>query len=199
MKRFVVLVNVVCVFALISPVLAHSRDRDRDRDRVWQRLASGELPEDDRKDKRAKVEKRLEMMLMWRLGEALDLDEETGAKLFPVIKKYEKERREMHRSQRKTTKNLRKALKGEEDEKLSSLLAELRQNVKETDKLKDKEYEELKGILSTKQLAKYILFRGEFNREIKNILESRHRRDRKKGPDHRVPIYDDEEQKEDND
>lgn len=205
MKRFMVLVNVVCVFALMSPVLAHSRDRNRgrDKDRMWQSLADSrqgdDLFKDDRKgkgskkDKRAKVEKRLETMLMWRLGEELDLDEETGSKFFPVVKKYEKERREIHRRQRKTTKSLRKALKGEEDEKLPALLAELRQNVKKTDSLKDKEYEELKGVLSTKQLAKYILFRREFNREIRKIVEARHHRDRKKGPDHRVPRYEDEE------
>ena len=169
---------------------------DRDRVRQHQMFAASETGRSagDKQGKRAKVEERLELMLMWKLSEEMDLDEKTGAKFFPIVKKHERERKEILHRLKKTKKGLRQALKEEQDEKLAGLLADLKENTKKLTSLKDQEHDALKGVLSTRQLTQYILFRERFGRKIRDIVaDTRQRRKRNKGPDHRPPIYDEDE------
>ena len=42
------------------------------------------------KEQRDKVKNRIETVKMWKLTKALDLDEATSTKLFPIINKYDK-------------------------------------------------------------------------------------------------------------
>jgi hypothetical protein len=190
MKRSVGLIGfLVCVLVpvLIQPVYSkpikgHARYRMADYN-------EDVADKDELRDKRAKVEKRLQMVLMWRLSEELDLDEDTGARFFPAIKKYERKQREISHRQKELRKELRKALKRNDDEKLGDLLEDLSHIAAERAELREQEYKELKGILSNTQLAKYVLFRRDFERELRHIIsESRRRRQRSRGPDHRPPV-----------
>ena len=120
-----------------------------------------------------------ELIRMWKLTEELDLTEETGAKLFPILHKYDEKRMELHKERRNTMNELRKALKDEatSDEAIQEVMNKLDKNTLTASDLTRQQREELKGILSPRQQAKFVLFQREFHREIRKIIsEARERR-----------------------
>lgn len=147
-----------------------------------------EPPEDfDRpppKGQMEKVRKRIETLKMWKLTQALDLDEKTSAKLFPLLSKYDKKRAEIERAMRDDMKELRESLKERREGNLKNILDKLEQNHKAIQMINDEERAELKKILTIEQQARFILFQQEFDREIRRIIaEARERRHERLGKD----------------
>ena len=130
-------------------------------------------------EKREEIRKRIELIRMWKLTEELDLTEETGAKLFPVLHTYDEKRMELHKERRNIMEQLRKALKDEatSDKAIEAAVDKLDENtLAETDLIRQQR-RELKGVLSPRQQAKFVLFQREFHREIRKIIaEARERR-----------------------
>lgn len=136
------------------------------------------------KEQMEKVRKRIETMRIWKLTKALDLDEKTAARLFPLLNKYDKKRAEIERDIKDNMKNLRDALEDKKESKLRGLLERLEKNHKALQGLNDEERAELKHILTVGQQAKYLIFLQEFNREIRHIIaEARERRHGRFGRD----------------
>jgi hypothetical protein len=136
------------------------------------------------KEQMEKVRSRIETLRMWKLTKTLDLDEKTSAQLFPLLNRYDKKRAEIENALRDTIRELRESLRGKREGQLKSLLDRLEQNHKSMQGIKDAEWEELKGILSLEQQAKFIIFQLEFEREIKKIIEeTRERRQDRLGKD----------------
>ena len=130
-------------------------------------------------EKREKIRKRIELIRMWKLTEELDLTEETGAKLFPILHKYDEKRIKLGKERRKITEQLRKALEDEAtpDEEIEAAMEKVEKNALAASDLLRQQREELKGVLSPRQQAKFILFQGEFQREIRKLIaEARERR-----------------------
>jgi hypothetical protein len=123
------------------------------------------------KEQIEKVRSRIETLRMWKLTKALDLDEKTSAKLFPLLNRYDKKRAEIENALRDNLRELRESLRGKREGLLRGFLDRLEQNHKSMQGIKDAEWEELKGILSVEQQAKFIIFQLEFEREIKKIIE----------------------------
>jgi len=120
---------------------------------------------------------------MWRLTEELDLTEETGAKLFPILRKYDEKRIALQKERQHIMDQLRTALEDEatSDEELEAAMDTLDNNASAVSDLLRQQREELKGILSLRQQAKFIIFQREFHREIRKIIaEARERRRRAK-------------------
>lgn len=132
------------------------------------------------------VRKRIETMKMWRLTKALDLDEKTSSRLFPILNKNDRRRFEAERSLREGMQDLREALKERRAEKLKSLLDRVEQAHKEMMKVNEEERAELKKVLSLEQQAKYIIFQQEFDMELRRMIadarERRGERGQKEGP-----------------
>lgn len=122
------------------------------------------------KEQRERLRKRIETLRIWKLTKALDLDEKTAARLFPLMNRHDRERAEVEREIKESMKNLRKALRVENEGKLSGLLEKLRNSHKALQGLNDEEREDLEKILTVKQQARYIIFQQEFNREIRRII-----------------------------
>ena len=130
-------------------------------------------------EKREEIRKRIELIRMWKLTEELDLTEETGAKLFPILHKYDEKRIELHRECRNILEQLRKALEDEaiSDEAIEAAMDKVDKNSLAESDLTRQQREELKGVLSPRQQAKFVLFQREFHREIRKIIaEARERR-----------------------
>ena len=127
--------------------------------------------EHGRKDKE-QVEKRVELIRMWKLTEALSLDEEKGAKLFPLINTYEKKKKELRKEEFRTMRSLRETLaESKPDEKaLKEVLDKLEKGRRELGALKEKEFEKLKKLLTTEELARFIVFQIDFHREIMELI-----------------------------
>ena len=131
-----------------------------------------------------KVRNRIETLRMWKLTKALDLDEKTSAQIFPLLNRYDKKRAEIENAMRDNMRELRESLRGKREGQLKNILDRLEQNHRSMQSIKDAEWEELKGILSVEQQAKFIIFQLEFDREIKKIIEeTRERRQDRLGKD----------------
>ena len=132
-------------------------------------------------EKREKIRKRIELIRMWKLTEELDLTEETGAKLFPILHKYDEKRVELQKERKDIMNQLKKTLEDEAttDEAIEAAMDNVEKNALAQSDLIRQQREELKGVLSPRQQAKFILFQREFHREIRKIIaEARERRRR---------------------
>ena len=135
-------------------------------------------------EKREEIRKRIELIRMWKLTEELDLTEETGAKLFPILHTFDEKRRELHKERHTIMNELRKALENvaTSDEEIEAAMDKLDENALAVSDLLRQQRQELKGVLSPRQQAKFVLFQREFHREIRKIIaEAREKRRRGRG------------------
>ena len=167
----------LCILGLSSPCFSQPPKEGRPGGTSSPAFRDEEPPPPP--EKREEIRKRIELIRMWKLTEELDLTEETGAKLFPILHKYDEKRMELHKERRNTMNELRKALKDEatSDEAIQEVMNKLDKNTLTASDLTRQQREELKGILSPRQQAKFVLFQREFHREIRKIIsEARERR-----------------------
>lgn len=146
------------------------------------------LPDEDdfdrppTKELREKIRNRIETLRMWRLTRALDLDEKTAARLFPLLNRYDKKREKIERGIRDDMDALRSALNDKRMSELKDILESLEDKHRELQRLNDEERAELKKVLTPEQQAKYILFQYRFKRDIRRIIEKARRRHLKPPP-----------------
>ncbi len=128
--------------------------------------------------KRERVRDRIELMKMWKLTEALDLDQETAAKVFPLLNAHNEE----HRKLREKRYEIISALKQESEKDqadtrvLRSLLNNFKENERAMVELRNKKLDDLSKLLGEEQVAKLIVFVPQFEREMRELIwETRHR------------------------
>jgi Spy/CpxP family protein refolding chaperone len=122
------------------------------------------------KEQREKVRKRIETMRMWKLTKALDLDEKTASRLFPMLNDYDKKRKEVEREIRKDIDFLKEALELKEESRIKDLLEVLEQKHNTLKRLGDEERNRLREVLTIEQQARYLIFKMEFRREIRRMI-----------------------------
>ncbi len=134
------------------------------------------------RERMEEARERIETLKMWKLTKALDLDETTSSRLFPVLNKYDKKRHGIERDLRDGMSKLREALRGRSELNLKDIINNLDYNHRELQRINDEEWAEIKKILTIEQQAKFIIFRQEFDRDIKKIIaEAKERRFEKRG------------------
>ncbi|MDI6808829.1 MAG: hypothetical protein QME66_07610 [Candidatus Eisenbacteria bacterium] len=131
-----------------------------------------------------RVHRKIETMRMWRLTEELNLTEEKGAKLFPVLNKYNDKRAALGIERRKLLTALRDLANDQSpsDAKLKETLDALEVNGSSMDQLKKDELKELKAILAPYEQAKFIIFNEQFEREMRQTIERVRGRNAVPGP-----------------
>ncbi|MEC4676819.1 MAG: hypothetical protein VST72_07885 [Nitrospirota bacterium] len=117
-----------------------------------------------------KVRERIEAIKIWKMTKALNLDEKTAARLFPLMNRFDKERGEIQRKIRDGLKEIKDGLKDKDDRQLIGIMEKLEDYHRELQRLKDREWAELKGILTVEQQARFLVFTEEFQNEIRNII-----------------------------
>jgi len=100
---------------------------------------------------------------MWRLTDALNMDEKTSTQIFPLLSKYERKRAEVELSLRSSMKELRESLKEKREGNLKNILDKLEENRKTLQRIKEEEWAEIKKILTIEQQARFILFQQELS------------------------------------
>jgi hypothetical protein len=83
-------------------------------------------------------------------------------------------------------RDMRKALKENRTEGLEKTLAMLEENHKTLQSINDEEWQEMKQILTVEQQAKFIIFRQEFDREVRKIISETKERRQKRGARGRI-------------
>ncbi len=124
------------------------------------------------KEKREEVRKRVEAIRIYRLTEALKLDEKTSAKLAALLGSLDQQRQELMNQNIEAMRVLRSSLmETRPDEgKLKPILDKLEKNHREMVELKEKELRGLKDILTVEQRARYVVFQRDFMREIRGMI-----------------------------
>ncbi len=122
------------------------------------------------KEQRDKVRKRIETMKMWKLTKALDLDEKTASRLFPMLNEYDKKREKVERGIRKDISSLKDALQVKDESRIKDLLEVLEQKHNTLKSLKDEGRDRLREVLTIEQQARYLIFKMEFRREMRRMI-----------------------------
>jgi Spy/CpxP family protein refolding chaperone len=137
-------------------------------------------PDPQSDDGRADVEHRIQMMRVFALTEALELDEDTAVRLFPYLREGDAAMRELHQEKRATRKKLRKLVEsGEVDDRtLDATVGKLAGLEIELTKARKTQFLGLKSILTPDQRAKFFVAQERFDREMRRRLREI-RRERK--------------------
>ncbi|RLA85321.1 MAG: hypothetical protein DRG31_03300 [Deltaproteobacteria bacterium] len=115
-----------------------------------------------------------EALKLWKLTQALDLTEDEAAELFPLLKRYSRERRQLLREYRRSLRELRELLqKDAPEDRLKEKISEVESYIERMDQLRQREWEQVKGVLSVEKQARYLLFLDRFYRDFWRILRRR--------------------------
>ena len=124
--------------------------------------------------KNGKFEERLEILTMWKMMEALNLDKPTAEKIMEIRRKFVGQRKALEREIAEDFRTLRQLLRDDagkaSDDELAKVLASIRDNRLRTKGLFDEQYNEVSKVLSVRQRAELVLFLKDFHKEIRSIL-----------------------------
>lgn len=135
---------------------------------------------------RERVRERIKTMRMWKLTEALDLDEKTAARLFPLLNQYHNRREETEMRIKEDVVSLKNALHERDRAGITALLGAVEEKHQSLERLRDEERQRLKEILTLEQQAQYLIFQIEFRRDMKRMIaEARGRRHKMRDRDFR--------------
>lgn len=148
MRKILIL---ILMLAVATPALA---DGPRRGDRVSQA--------DKAEKKRAKLKKKIRRMRAIVLAEELDLDEDTAAKLFPILNKYDDEFAKLA----KEAIDLRKAAETADDDDLDELIDDLVANQRARWDLDQDRFAAVRKVLTARQAARILVVLPEIDRKI---------------------------------
>lgn len=137
-----------------------------------------------RAGKRERMRERIELMKMWKLTGALDLDQKTAAGLFPMLHDYDVQQRELHQNRRDTVKRMKAELATENPDSaaLRGMISEFKQNERDTVKMRNKKLDDLSEFLTDRQRAQLIIMATGFKRDMQKLVRhARARRSRRGG------------------
>lgn len=146
-----------------------------------------------RKPKEKKLRKeereRIELGIMSRLIEELDLDQETADKLFPVLNESNKRQRELRRKRGRTMKQIRDELDRESPEAttLQHLIKDFKQIERDLVEARIKKLDDLSKVLSDEQIANVIVLVPKIEKEVKKTGREERRIKRKRAKDRAKP------------
>src|SRR3990170_5440679 len=123
-------------------------------------------------ERREEIRKKIEAIRIWRLTDALKLDEKTAARFFPVLSSLTQRRHELFRENREAERELRLSLETNkpDEKKIKASLDKMEKNHHEMTKLTEKEIEATKDYLTVGQQARYYLFQQDFQREMRGMI-----------------------------
>ncbi|RME44203.1 MAG: hypothetical protein D6795_18280, partial [Deltaproteobacteria bacterium] len=144
-------------------------------------------PPEPENGRREAIRKRIETMKLWGLMEELQLSETEALKLFSRIRDFDRQEEERRRKERRLFRQLKAALhkRSVDEGRLREIIDELAR-LREAGCTAEREHiEAMSRLLSTEQLARYIVFNMEFRERIHRLIRKArgHRRPgRPRGP-----------------
>lgn len=127
-------------------------------------------------EQREELRKRIEMIKMWKLTQTLDLDDKTAAELFPLMNRYDREKAEVQHTIRKNMQELKENIESKNERRLSSIMKNLETYHGQLKEIEEREWSDMKNVLTIEQQAKLVLFRMNFRREIRDIIAKTQKR-----------------------
>ena len=135
-----------------------------------QRGSAGGPPSDEQREE---IRKKMEVVKMSRLTEELKLDEKTAAKFIPVITALDQKRRVLMNENRHAMQELRTELNAQkpDESRMRTAISRIEKCQREIASLREKELQAARENLSVAQQARYLLFKQEFMREMRGMVE----------------------------
>ena len=181
-RKWMVLIAVMAVLFLSATAFAQMDPSDDPRERPMrnpeQMGPSGE-PQERPMRNRAQMWKRIEMMKMWKLTEALNLDEKTAAKLFPMIHEHDQQQWKLRQARHQIMKDMKAELEKEKPDSaaLANMTDAFKQNERDMVDARNKALTELSKVLTKEQVAEMIIAIPKFEHEVRKwMYEARARR-----------------------
>ena len=137
-------------------------------------FATGNLLSQEIGEEREKVKERISMIRMWKMMEVLDLSREQSEQLIPVLVGLEERRKELFQDRGRTMKELRNTVKGENPDVdvLKGLMGRLQKNHEDLEGLYKEEMRAVSEVLDLTQQARYLIFKENFERELRDIIRN---------------------------
>ncbi|MGO9121605.1 MAG: hypothetical protein ACLQPD_28845 [Desulfomonilaceae bacterium] len=128
----------------------------------------------ERERRDAKFEERLELLTMWKMMEALNLDKPTAEKIMEIRHRFVDQRKALQREIDDDFRTLRQLLRDTagttSDDELAKVLTRIRDKRLRIKGLFDEQYKEVSKVLTVRQRAELVLFLKDFHKEIRSIL-----------------------------
>ena len=112
---------------------------------------------------------RIQDLIIMRLNSELGLNPSQSQQLAQILRKYHQERQELRRRQRELTGQLRTASSGGNEAQIQGLLKQITSTRSQLDQVNDRQFNEIKPLLTPMQQAKYLLVMDEIRQEVKAI------------------------------
>ena len=126
-----------------------------------------------RKFDERQMKERVEMMKMWKLTQILDLDQETAAKVFPLMHEFDVKQYELRRQCSDTIKQIRDSLDSDvvDSAALGSLIDRFKKSEREKVELRIERLDALSKVLSDEQIAEMIALVPKFEQRMRGMFE----------------------------
>lgn len=170
------LIAATAAAVMLLATSAHAQRADRPRD---DRVAQARDNKADLDDKRDKVRQRIRALRAWKLTEALDLDEDTAAKLFPIINGFDEKIEKVMKRHRKLKKKLKKALEDGDSAALDKLIDQAVKQQRSLWNLQEKRFEAVRKVLTSEQAAKIFVVLPQIDRKIQKEIRRAARKAKK--------------------
>jgi Spy/CpxP family protein refolding chaperone len=141
-------------------------------------------PERDHEHQDGERHQRMEMMMVWKLTDELDLTPEQAEKFFPRFRQHRNELDEVRKMQHALGKEMKQNLK--KDKEISE--NDVESTVKKISELRKKSVDlesnfilGMKDVLSPRQLANFSMFKQKMMKNIRGELKEHHGKKGKRG------------------
>jgi Spy/CpxP family protein refolding chaperone len=115
-----------------------------------------------------------EMLIMWRMMDALDLDKATAQKVFAIRRKFTEEQKTTIKELGTEMEELRSLLQEDtfepNEKELSRIVTSIRDKRRRLESLRDRQYDEISHVLTLVQQAQLLIFTKDFQDEIRAFI-----------------------------
>ncbi len=120
------------------------------------------------------VIRKMEAIRIARLTDYLRLDEKTAASFIPALTAIQRQRRDLARKNFLALRELRTLVNTPkpDERKLKETIASVEENHRNMMALRDREFEAARSSLTVEQQARFLLFRQEFQREMRGLMRN---------------------------
>ncbi len=132
---------------------------------------------------RERVRKQIETIRMWKLTEALNLNQEQSMRFFPLFNQFQKEKRQLDQERNRLLDQLKDVLRQErpKEKEMRALLKRVEENrIKKGEGQRDF-WLQTSQILTLRQRVELLIFQRDFEKRIREIIKGirEHQRERR--------------------
>jgi len=134
--------------------------------------------------KRKRIEKRIRALRVWRLTEALNLDEKSAARVFPILRRFDRQFAALMRANAKDRRGLRPLMAATgTDKQINAAINRMLKRQQQMWRLTKARFGAMRKVLSAKQSAKLLVVLPRIDRQIRGEIRKamrKHQMRRKK-------------------